>query len=393
VPNRQSGNITWRTGLLPALVIAAAVVFQISLATSQDASNDAAHSAGVAVPVPRSVAVPDPAPRGPIFRAPAGLAVQESWLYISDVPTDAIWAHDLRSGAETVIAGSLGAGYSGDGGPALQSQLTEPRGLALDAAGSLYVADSGNHAIRKIDRSGTITTVAGNGTRGFSGDGGPAINSQLNTPTGVAFDAAGNLYIADTLNNRVRKVNTAGTISTIAGSGVWSVVGGTGGFGFSGDGGPAVDAQLSIPEGVAVSPDGSVYIADTGNDRIRRVDANQVIETVSGTGRYNYSGNGGPAVLADLYAPVGLASGPAGVYFSERANHAIRLIEAGGKMVAIAGGGGVRGSQGDGGPAVAAKLSDPQGIALGPDGALYVADAGNHLVRVITAGSLTIKAV
>jgi sugar lactone lactonase YvrE len=326
------------------------------------------------------------------FSAPAGVAVHGTTIYISDVATNTIWSRDLQTGAETLIAGSLGSGYSGDGGPAAGAQLTGPRGLAVDAAGNLFIADSGNHAVRKIAVDGTITTVAGNGNRGFSGDEGSARRARLNTPTAVAIDSKGNLYIADTLNHRIRKVNRAGTIVTVAGSGAISTVGhSTGGFGFSGDGGLAVDAQLSIPEGVAVDSHGNLYIADTGNDRIRKVDTSGIIRTIAGTGKNLYAGNGGRAVRANLYAPVGIAVGPDGsVYFSERYQNTIRVITPRGLIGLVAGHAGVRGDGGDGGTAARAKLNDPQGIAFDAAGALYVADTGNRRVRVVApSGSIS----
>jgi len=324
------------------------------------------------------------APNAP-FRAPAGVAVRGNTIYISDVATNTIWSRDLDTGTESLIAGSLGSGYSGDGGPAGDAQLTGPRGLAVDAAGNLFIADSGNHAVRKIAANGIITTVVGNGNRGFSGDGGSAKSARLNTPTALAIDAMGNLYIADTLNHRIRKVNRAGNIVTVAGSGTVSSVGhGTGGFGFSGDGGPAVSAQLSIPEGVTIDARGNLYIADTGNDRIRMVSTKGTIRTVAGTGKNVYGGDGGPAVRANLYAPVGIAIGPdRNVYFSERYQNTIRMITTRGLIVAVAGRGGVRGDAGDGGRATRAKLNDPQAIAFDDGGKLYVADTGNRRVRVV----------
>jgi sugar lactone lactonase YvrE len=301
------------------------------------------------------------------------------------VATNTIWSRDLDTGAESLIAGSLGAGYSGDGGPAGDAQLTGPRGLAVDAAGNLFIADSGNHAVRKIAANGIITTVVGDGNRGFSGDGGSAKRARLNTPTAVAIDSKGNLYIADTLNHRIRRVNRAGNIVTVAGNGAVSSVGhGTGGFGFSGDGGPAVSAQLSIPEGVTVDARGNLYIADTGNDRIRMVSTRGIIRTLAGTGKNVFGGNGGPAVRANLYAPVGIAIGPDGnVYFSERYQNTIRMITTRGLIVAVAGRGGARGDAGDGGRATKAKLNDPQAIAFDGGGRLYVADTGNRRVRVV----------
>jgi sugar lactone lactonase YvrE len=387
-PRRSGlGNLTWKIALLPLVAIAVTAAVELATHEDQVLPNVPVQAATLPSPV-----APQPAPaaaaKAPmLFLAPAGVAVRGDTVYTSDVPTNAIWAFDRATGVTTLITGSLGPGYSGDGGPAAQAQLMGPRGLAFDAAGNLFVADSGNHVIRRIAAvDGTITTVAGNGLRGFSGDGGPATRAHLNTPGGVAFDATGNLYIADTLNQRIRRVNRTGTITTVAGSGAISSVGhSTGGFGFSGDGGPAVYAQLSIPEGIAVDSHGNLYIADTGNDRIRKVDARGLIRTVAGTGNNTYSGDGGPAVRANLYAPVGIAVGPGGsVYFSERYQQTVRMITDRGVMVLVAGRGGSRGGTGDGGSAIRAKLDDPQGIAFGAEGELYVADTGNHRIRVVT---------
>lgn len=385
LPRRlRARNLTWKIALLPLLAIVTAVALELALGGGHVAQGP---TTVAAAPPAQGTLIAPPAVReaGAPFSAPAGVAVRGTTVYISDVATNTIWSRDLLTGVETLIAGSQGSGYSGDGGPAADAQLTGPRGLALDEAGNLFIADSGNHAVRKIAVDGIISTVAGNGIRGFSGDGGAAIRARLDTPAAVAIDSKGNLYIADTLNHRIRKVNRAGIIVTVAGSGVVSTVGhGTGGFGFSGDGGPAVSAQLSLPEGVAIDSRGDLFIADTGNDRIRKVDASGVIRTIAGTGRNAYAGNGGPAVRANLYAPVGIAIGPDGsVYFSERYQDTIRVITPRGLIGLVAGSGGVRGDGGDGGAAKRAKLDDPQGIALGPGDELYVADTGNRRVRVV----------
>jgi sugar lactone lactonase YvrE len=386
LPRRHSGrNLTWKIAIFPLVAIAATALLELVLGGTHVTPGVGAISAEATAPAGSALPPPEATAPTAQFRAPAGLAVRGNTIYISDVATNTIWSRDLDTGAESLIAGSLGAGYSGDGGPAGDAQLTGPRGLAVDAAGNLFIADSGNHAVRKIAANGIITTVVGDGNRGFSGDGGSAKRARLNTPTAVAIDSKGNLYIADTLNHRIRRVNRAGNIVTVAGNGAVSSVGhGTGGFGFSGDGGPAVSAQLSIPEGVTVDARGNLYIADTGNDRIRMVSTRGIIRTLAGTGKNVFGGNGGPAVRANLYAPVGIAIGPDGnVYFSERYQNTIRMITTRGLIVAVAGRGGARGDAGDGGRATKAKLNDPQAIAFDGGGRLYVADTGNRRVRVV----------
>src|SRR5207249_4108531 len=178
-------------------------------------------------------------------------------------------------GTISTYAGSGNFGFSGDGGPATAAELNFPRDVALDPAGNLYIADSGNSRIRKVSPGGTISTYAGSGSRGFSGDGGPAAAAQLNNPVGMALDPAGNLYIADITNNRIRKVTPGATISTYAGSGTGP---------FSGDGGPATAAQLSSPAAVALALPSNLYIADDGNYRIRKVTPGGTISTYAGGG-------------------------------------------------------------------------------------------------------------
>lgn len=195
------------------------------------------------------------------FSLPGGVAIQAGALYVADTGNHVVRRIDA-SGVVTTVAGNGTAGYSGDGAAATLAQLDTPRGLAFDTSGNLFIAESGNHTVRRVDTSGTITTVAGNGTAGFSGDGAAATSAQLNAPRGVAADASGGIYIADTSNNRIRKVSSAGIITTVAGTGDW---------GFSGDGGAATLARLATPTGVAWEPTGNVLVADTHNDRIRRL--------------------------------------------------------------------------------------------------------------------------
>ena len=276
-------------------------------------------------------------------------------------------------GIITTIVGG-GSGYSGDGGPAIAARVINPRGVAVDGAGNVYFA--GGDRIRKVDAAtGTIATIAGTGEEGYSGDGGPAAEAQIDNPYGVAVDGAGNVYIADRGNNRIRKIDAAtGTIATIAG---------TGHRGYSGDGGPAVGAQLMDPYGVAVDGAGNVYIADRGNYGIRKVDSSGIITTIAGGG-VGFGGDGGPAVGARLRSPHGVAVDGAGnVYFADRGNHRIRKVNASGIITTIAGTG-VHGLGGDGGLAVEAQLWGPEGVAVDGAGNVYIADRGNGRIRKLT---------
>jgi uncharacterized protein (TIGR03437 family) len=309
------------------------------------------------------------------------------------------------------VAGNGAYGFGGDGGPATSAKLWYPTGVAVDFAGNLYIADMDNNRIRKVTPAGTISTVAGNGTTGPSGDNGPAAGAQLNQPSEVAVDSAGNLYIADTVNNRIRKVTPAGIISTVAGNGT---------MGFSGDNGPATSAQLSAG-GVAVDSAGNLYIADPNNNRIRKV-SNGVITTVAGNGARGYSGDGGPATNAMLSGPVAVTVDSAGnLYIADSYNNRIREVSNGmittvaaglnfpsGVAVDFAGnlyitdtgnfrirkvsngvittvaGNGTQGFSGDGGPATSAELNNPAGISVDSVGNLYIADTNNFRVRVLT---------
>jgi hypothetical protein len=283
------------------------------------------------------------------------------------------------------FAGTGTGGFSGDGGPATSAQLQNPGGVAVDASGSLYVADALNHRVRKVDGSGTITTVAGTGIGGFSGDGGQATSAELNYPYGVAIDSDGNLYIGDTYNGRVRKVDGSGTITTVAG---------TGAFGFSGDGGAATSAELYYPYGVAVDGSGTLYIADSGNSAVRRVDGSGTITTIAGTGTAGFSGDGGQATSAELDGPHGVVPDDSGnLYVADAGNNRVRRVDGSGTITTIAGTG-TAGFSGDGGQATSADLNLTQGTGLAVDGSanLYVADTLNNRVRKID-GSGTITTV
>jgi sugar lactone lactonase YvrE len=270
------------------------------------------------------------------------------------------------------VAGNGNAGYSGDGGPAVRAQLSNPFGVALDSAGNLYIADDGNNRIRKVARAGVISTVAGAGTRAL-GDAGPATGAQLALPGGVALDSASNLYIADFANDRIRKVTPAGVIGTVAG-------GGTQGLG---DGGPATSAQLNRPSDVAVDSDGNLYIADTGNSRIRKVTPAGVISTIAGGGRAGSSGDDGPATDAQLHFPRGVAADSAGnLYIADSENNRIRKVTPAGITSTVAGNGDA-GYSGDGGPATDAQLRSPSRVSLGGASRLYVADEGNNAIRLL----------
>jgi DNA-binding beta-propeller fold protein YncE len=300
-------------------------------------------------------------------------------LYFSDTFNHRIRRVEGRTGIITTVAGNGAAGYSGDGGPAIEAALNEPYGIAVDRSGSIYVADRHNHCVRRVDvATGTITTFAGNGGAGYAGDGGPAARAGMVEPNGLGFDPAQRrLFIADVADHRVRVVDlTRGTIATFAG---------TGEAAHTGDGGPASAAGVFGARAVKAAADGTVYILERQGSTLRAVDPHSgAIATVAGTGARGYGGDGGPARVAVFDAPKEFALDPNGdILIVDTESHAIRRIYAAtGIIETIAGG--HKGAEGDGGPATAAGLGRPHGAAVGPDGAIYIGDTENHRIRKLS---------
>lgn len=303
---------------------------------------------------------------------PSGVAVDDTGnIYIVDKGNYRI-RKISKTGIITTIAGNGGIGYSGDHAAATAATLS-PNGIAVDLAGNVFIADQGNNCIRKINKLGIITTVAGDTANGFAGDHGPATAAKLSNPSSVAVDVSGNLFITDQNNNRIRKVDTFGIITTVAG-------GGTGGLG---DGGAATTASLSIPSGIAVDASGNLFIIDQGNNRVRKVTAMGLISTYAGTGAVGYSGDGGAAIAATFNYPISVAvDGSGNVYVVEGNNNVIRKIDAIGNIYAFAGKDSL-GYSGDGGAATAAKLKNPTGVAVDTAGKIYIADLGNNRIRKV----------
>ncbi len=306
---------------------------------------------------------------------PSSVAVDSSgYLYIADEFNNRI-RKVSPGGIITTVAGEGMFGFSGDGGSATSARLDSPKGVALDAAGNLYIADTDNARIRKVSPDGIINTVAGGGEIfPGNGDGGPATSASLDSAVGVAVDTAGNLYIAERGSARIRKVSFVGIITTVAGNGT---------FGFSGDGGPATSAQLDFPVDVAVDAAGNLYIADTDNHRIRKVDSGGIITTVAGNGVDSFSGDSGPATDASIDLPSGVAVDAAGnLFINDTYNFRIRKVDSSGMITTVAGGGE---DFGDGGPATSAVLDFPFDVTVDGSNNLYIADAGGDRIRKVLA--------
>ncbi len=299
----------------------------------------------------------------------------------SPLPALLVLLSSTLASAQSIF--TVAGGGSDDGRAATAANLAYPRAVALDAGGNLYVADSANHRVRKVDaRSGKISTVAGTGAAGFSGDGRVGWSASLRSPEGLAFDRDGNLYVADSENDRIRRVK--------AGTGVIETIAGTGHAGFGGDGGPASGALLALPRALAVDAAGRLLVADSMNHRVRRIDlATLVITTLAGNGIPGSAGDGGPATAASLNEPVALAVGAAGdVFVAERGGHRVRRIDVTSGKIATVAGTGEAGFSGDDGPAGAARLAGPLGLAVGPAGELWVSDGANARVRRVSPGGV-----
>ena len=302
-------------------------------------------------------------------------------IFIADHLNHRIRRVDNATRIITRVAGTT-SGFGGDGGAATSAKLDHPSGVAIDSAGNIFIADTWNNRIRRRDSTGVITSVAGTGT---PGDGGAATSALLAAPFGIAVDALGNIFIADTYDHRIRRVDPIGVITTVAG---------TGAAGSGGDNGAATSAQLTNPFGVAVDAPGNVYIADTSNNRIRRVDTAGVITTVAGTGATGGAGDNGPAIIAELHAPFGVAVDAVGnIFIADSLNHRIRRVAATTGVITTVAGIGTPGGGGDNGVATSAELNLPNGVAIDTLGNIYIADTANHRIRRVDAVTRVITTV
>ncbi|MDR3617950.1 MAG: hypothetical protein P4L85_01270 [Paludisphaera borealis] len=285
------------------------------------------------------------------------------------------------------LAGTGQPGFSGDGGPAVQAVVNQPFDLVYNAAGDLFFADTGNHRVRRVDATtGVVTTIAGNGEKGFSGDGGPATAARMDEPYGLAIDQDGNLYFADRLNRRIRRVDAkTGAIATIAGDGSNAS---------SGDGGPGVKASIVEPNDVALDGRGQLAIADVSGHRVRVLDLSTgIISTLAGDGKGSHSGDGGPAKNASLSGPRAIRFTPDGaLLILERNGNTLRSVSADGTITTLAGNG-KKGYQGDGGPAKDASFDGPKELDLDAQGSILIVDTENNAIRCVDSKTGVVSTV
>jgi sugar lactone lactonase YvrE len=314
---------------------------------------------------------------------PGGLAYDGAGnLYFAETANHVI-RRVSSTGVLSTVAGNTVQGFFGDGGPATSAELDSPSSVALDSAGDLFIADAHNHRIRRVDAAtGVITTFAGTGVSGLSPNGTAAAKTQLDLPQALAFDAQQNLYFADARTHVVRRIDHAtGVVTTVAGNGTQ---------GFSGDGGAAIQAEIDSPSGIAIDSAGNLFLADTHNQRVRRVDAaTGIIASVAGTGQPGFSGDGGSGAAAALRLPRGLAIDASGdLFLVDSANQRIRRIDATTGQISTLAGGGMQAFAGDSGPAVSAALDSPAGIAISPANLPTLADSGNQRIRQVDSAAV-----
>jgi len=310
------------------------------------------------------------------LRIPAGLLADDKGnIYIADRDNHVVRKVNPK-GIITTIAGNGTAGFSGDGGQAVKASFNFPSGLALDSKGNLYISDRSNNRIRVINSKGIVNTYAGNGEEGYGGDSGPALKARIDRPFGLAIDNKDNLYIADRRNNRIRKVNPSGIITTAAGDG---------GFFYMGDNGPAYRASIAGPTGVAVDNKGNLYIADRNNNRVRVVNKQGMIRTVAGTGQQHYNGEAELARDTNLHLPFGLTVDDKGrLLIIDRSHYRIRRVDPMKGTIETLAGNGRKKFAGDGGPATGATLNFPHGIAVDKKGNVIFSDKGHFRIRKIS---------
>ncbi len=305
---------------------------------------------------------------------PSGVAVTADGGFLIVDQDNHVVRKVSSAGVITRVAGIGTRGNSGDDSQAAEAELSFPVGVAVTAGGGFLIADSGNNVVREVSSAGVITRVAGIGTQGKSGDDGPATDAEPSSPQGVAVTADGGFLIADSGNNVVREVSSAGVITRVAGTGTQ---------GDSGDDGPATDAELHVPSAVALTADGGFLITDSSNNAVRKVSSAGVITRVAGTGTAVKSGDDGPATDAELSFPVGVAvTADGGFLFTDSGNNVVREVSSAGVISRVAGTG-TAGKSGDDGPATEAELNFPLGLAVTADGGFLIADGSNNEVRKV----------